>query len=86
MKVIYKYVLEVGEICKFKIPRDRALAKVGRDPSSGNPAIWFIVEKTSPLQECKYMVFATGQELTGSVSHVGTVICGIFVWHVFRVE
>lgn len=86
MKVIYKYVLEVGEINKFKIPRERTLAKVGRDPASGNPAIWFIVEKTSPPQEAKYCVVATGQEITGAVSHVGTAICGMFVRHIFRVE
>ena len=83
MKVIYKYVLDPGKICQFQVPCDRALAKVGRDPTTGYPAIWFIVDKTSPTQECKYMVFGTGQEWTGSVSHVGTAIGGMFVWHVF---
>lgn len=86
MKVIYKYVLEVGEVNKFQIPRDRALAKVGRDPESGNPAIWFIVELTSPKVEARYLVLGTGKTIPGSMSHVGTAICNSFVWHVFRVE
>lgn len=86
MKVIYKYVLPVGEVYTLQMPRDRALAKVGRDPLSGLPAMWFIVESDSPKQECKYKVFATGEDITGSVSHVGTAICGRYVWHVFRVE
>jgi hypothetical protein len=91
MKAVWKYVLRV-DTRRPVVVIDRETANpihVGVDPASGAPAIWVEVDTSEPEGspfKHRFELFATGEPITVSGPHVGSVILtdlGL-VFHVYR--
>lgn len=55
----------------------------GRDPETGSPAIWLEVDDSQPEGEREILAFVTGADIPDGWGHVGSAICGPYVWHVY---
>lgn len=88
MRKIFKYPVEVSdEVQKHEIPRGATDHHVGIDP--GDPsrlAIWFVVDTDRLKVTRELFVKGTGQAIPEYSTYMGTVVAGIFAWHVFEVE
>lgn len=89
MSRVYKYVDRGAGI---EVPGHRydgdLVRLVGIDPASGRVAIW--VEHKNPdhmtpvHQVREFRIFGTGHDVPHRFEHVGSVIDGQYVWHVFE--
>ena len=86
MKVIYEYpIAQVAGPQGITLP-EGDLLHVGLDPT-GNICLWILREKHPAWVNWVLEVVATG-ELTNweQEHHIGTVVQGSFVWHIFMRE
>jgi len=47
--------------------------------------VWTRENTDSPVDKRHVQVFATGQDFPEGLPHLGSVVDGVFVWHVFEV-
>lgn len=64
-RVIWKFVVHHSVETVVKIPRDAQVRMVGKDPASGEAAIWVEVATGAELIQRAFVVVATGQEIEG---------------------
>lgn len=87
MKLIHKVMLEVG-VEAYDLPRGAKVLHVNHQLGP-LPTLWYLfdVENLHDLQRRFFRVFGTGHEFGDgdALSHVGSAICGPYVWHVFEV-
>lgn len=57
---------------------------VAQQDGSSLPLLW--IEVDVYFETTDYLVFGTGHEIPRGLVHVGSCICGEFVWHVYRDE
>lgn len=92
MKTIHKYPLTGGT----QIIQAPLLAKplyVGLDPI-GTPCVWALVDTSMPLAGMIVLLTGTGSPLPEGAAeiddldkkYVGTILQGLYVWHVFHVN
>lgn len=79
IRTIHKFMLAPDHT--HRLPRGTPVL-VGHQ-GSGTPTVW-IDHNTDTQERDEYVFFGTGQTITGAWVHVGSCICGPFVWHVYR--
>lgn len=86
MRVVYKYILELGRFCDtFSIPIDARFLTL--QLQHGNISLWFDVEQDYQCnrESRKFYLAGTGQAIIrGSDVYFGTVQVDGFVWHVYE--
>lgn len=82
MNVIYKY--PIGKDFHITAPRG-AVRLVGyQKDGSDLPTIWIEHDRDAP-SDTIYLVLGTGEFVDPRHNeHVGSAICGRYVWHVYR--
>lgn len=81
-QVIYKYEFDRGVLTA---PHGKVML-VGQQHGNQLPTLWLMhPPATERHTMARYTLVPTGQEFdpTG-MDHVGSAVCGSFVWHVFR--
>jgi len=83
MPVVYKYPL-LSRVVDVEMPEGGTVRLVDRDPASGDLAIW--VEHDLNRKRCmrRFLVVGTGSPISPLCAHIGSVIAGAFVWHVYE--
>lgn len=83
MKTIYKYPIEIHA---RQLVQMRAHAKVihaGLDPA-GNPCLWAEVDTDARLVNYEVYIVGTGLAMPeATVRHLGSILQGEFMWHVY---
>lgn len=89
MRAVWKFPLELG--CKgwqtVEVPGSpqAAVAMVALDPATSAPAVWLEVWPDSPHRfKRAFGIFPTGGRLAENAAHVGSLIDGSFVWHIYE--
>ncbi|MCP4741443.1 MAG: hypothetical protein GY871_04330 [Actinomycetales bacterium] len=82
---VWKFLVPFGETVHHAPPGAMKPVLVGRDPATGNPAVWYEVRPHAAGLLCAFRVFGTGQSIDDDRwSHVGSYVDGGFVWHIYR--
>ena len=87
MKYIYKYRLELKDgVQDLGLPSGAKVLHV--DQQAGIPTLWAMVEPTASEVSRRFRVIGTGWPVvkSDSLQHIGTWLCGEYVWHVFEVS
>ena len=84
MKTVYKY--RVDGATEIRVPVGSKVIHVGMQ--NGAPYIWVEVSTNPHLDiEGRYFEIAgTGWEIEDDAVHIGSVIDGAFVWHIYEVQ
>jgi hypothetical protein len=90
MDTIYKFPFEITDMQEIEMPMAAQIIHVGLDPS-GTPCLWAEVDPTAPATHRKIAVIGTGNPLDfghdyTSARHLGSLVQGPFVWHVYEVN
>lgn len=88
-RVIWKFVIRHGVETVVSIPREAPVRLAGKDPASGDPAIWVEVPTPAEAVARAFVVVATGQKIEGDGGfpydlHVGSYIDAPYVWHIYE--
>jgi hypothetical protein len=87
-RAVWKFPLEIGGITSATVSAGYVvLAAI--DPASGKPAIWIEHRLDGLKDERRFVVYGTGHPIPGNGGypddlHVGSVIDGSFVWHIYE--
>lgn len=90
MRTIWKFPIAIGAVTKIEVPAIAPIRMAGLDPATGEPAIWVELDTDAPRVERRFVVHGTGHEIPGTDGgypqpiHVGSLIQGPFVWHIFE--
>jgi hypothetical protein len=83
MRTIWKYEIAIKSEQTLKVPCGSKALHVAQD-SSGSECIWFEVETGNEEYERKVFVVGTGCKVpTEAVTHIGSLIRGWLVWHIY---
>lgn len=77
--VVYKYPLSFDH--ETWVP-DGQVVLVGTQDGD-NVTVWVHQPREMDLEQ-RLIIRGTGHPVPGTARHVGSVICGPYVWHVFR--
>ncbi|WP_299078016.1 hypothetical protein [uncultured Paraglaciecola sp.] len=85
MKTIYKYTLERTDWQEVAIPDDARVLSVM--VQGGEICVWAEVDTENELRNWGFWVVGTGNPIpencTNNGNHIGSVIDGPFVWHIY---
>lgn len=82
---IYKYVVPVADGgIDVSMPVDAEIRFVGIQ-SPGRICVWAEVTNEDVMKTRTFMVFGTGHEIPVGVDYRGTVLDGLYVWHLYEV-
>lgn len=96
MRTIWKFPLNFGVWNDVEVGMDdtATIVLTAIDPASSAPAVWIEHDPSASPVTMSFFVVGTGQEVPGStrleddgmspVEHVGSMIDGDFVWHVYQ--
>jgi hypothetical protein len=87
MKTIYKYILNVGSIAETEFTFPAVSEIVHFDSVGADLFIWVLQDNDTPKSnKITVRVFATGQEVYGDYSYIGTckMYDGRLIWHLFE--
>lgn len=85
MKAIWKYPIQITGIQVISAPKDAKPVHVGLDPQ-GTPCIWALGTPEEEKDDITILMFGTGHPIHPTITekeHIGTIVQGAFVWHVF---
>jgi hypothetical protein len=88
-RTIWKFPLSIGAINTFSLPASAMVRMAALDPASERPAIWVELNPEATRIERRFVIFGTGHHIEGDGGypydlHVGSLIDGSFVWHIFE--
>lgn len=86
MERIYKYPLSLASgVQSVTLPEG---AKVIHFGIQGDvPCIWARVDPFATAQQTRYFwALGTGSDVKDNLKHIGTVLHGAYVWHLFEVK
>ena len=81
---VFKYQLQVISDQRIEMPKDAKVLHVG--VQNNVMCLWAMVDGNAPLVKRHIGIYGTGHYIPVDVepSHfVGTVMAGMFVWHIF---
>lgn len=86
MRTIWKFpVLSTGPM-EIDVPFPGNIVLVDRDPATGLMAFWADVFPQAGKVPRRFVVVGTGHEVPEKARHLGSVVIGEFVWHLFELE
>jgi len=80
---IWKYPLELVDVQTISLPKGaefRLLADQG-----GTLTLWYEVDPGAEKADIQIIIAGTGHEIPVGLMHLGSIMQGAFVWHVYRV-
>ena len=82
MKCIYKYPLALQDTVTIEMPGFVNILHV--DTQAGELMVWALVDTEMPMGRHVFHIIGTGHPCEHKdYDHVGTVMAGDFVWHIF---
>lgn len=81
MRVIYKYRWLRGE--HLNVPRGKVVLVNYEGNGSELPTIWIEHESPTDSRMMRLYLYGTGGKIDAGHRHVGSAVCGRFVWHVY---
>ena len=86
MKKVFKYILILRSVRQqVLMPKGAKILHVGEQNRA--ITIWALVDTEAELLHREFIIMGTGQNIPyDKYTHVGTVLEGVFVWHVVAVE
>lgn len=83
---IFKYVVPVADgRINVSMPVDAVIKFVGLQ-QAGQICIWAEVINEDAMRARTFMVFGTGHEIPMRLNYRGTVLDGLYVWHLYEDE
>lgn len=82
MKVIYKYPL-VAEATPIQVGLDDRVRLVACQNARDTPTLWIEHMSTDRSRTAIFYLVGTGHPHSWDAEHIGSAICGPFVWHVY---
>ncbi len=81
---VFKYPLNLAHF-DFRMPAGAKVLYVDLD-SAGDLCLWAAVNPSPdhPTEARDFIVVGTGHDLPDGLEHLGSVVQGSFVWHVFE--
>ena len=80
---VYKYRLErCGGPQNPELPNGAEIVHIAMQGDS--ICIWALVDVREDVGNRKFIIYGTGHPITTAGKHIGTVLDGRFVWHVFE--
>lgn len=88
-RAVWKFPIVVGVITTIEVPRIAQIRPAALDPATGEPAIWVELDPNAERVPRRFRIYGTGHEIEGDGGfpypiHVGSLIQGAFVWHIFE--
>jgi hypothetical protein len=84
MKTIWKFPIKITDYQVLTVPINWEPIHVGLDPQ-GTPCIWAEVDSEKKTEPCNIYVYGTGHQADIDTQvHIGSLVQGPFVWHVYR--
>lgn len=83
-RTIWKFPLSNAGVNSIPLPERASVRLVDLDPMTGIPTIWVELDDSDPKRVRRFLVHGTGHRIEPDEVHVGSVIQGSFVWHVFE--
>ena len=88
-RAVWKFPL--GTLAIVSVPATAVPVLVALDPATGQPGIWLEIDLDAPKVERTFGIFGTGHTIEGnggypSPLHVGSVVQGLYVWHVYELR
>lgn len=84
-RTVWKYPLMADEHL-LVLPRPAEIVHVGAEPGRTFPTVWVEVRPGAPRRPRHLSVRGTGHEVPEGATHLGSAVCGPFVWHVYLRE
>lgn len=92
MRFIHKHVITTGPFpTVIDLPEGARVMHVGAQVVAGlgdsgeiHKVIWVEVDTDKPVKPREFMIFATGSKVPDEWKHVGTLLDGPFVWHIYE--
>lgn len=86
---VWKFPL--GTMSIVNVPAAAKVVLVALDPATEQPSIWLEVDQDAPKVDRAFGIFGTGHPINGDGGyptplHVGSVVQGRFVWHVYELR
>jgi len=86
---IWKYPLDITDLQAIVMPAEADILHVGLDPA-GTLCLWVMVNRDVTVTEARqFAVIGTGNPIQYgdlNLNHLGSVVQGPAVWHVFEAE
>ena len=83
MKVIWKYQLLTTDNA-VNMPRGAKVIHVEQQHGGVLPTLLAEVDPTAPNETRRFIVVGTGGDCSDDWQHVGSGVCGAFVWHIYE--
>ena len=81
---VWKFpILSTGPM-EIDVPTPGNVVLVDRDPATGLLAFWAEVIPTMPKAARRFQVVGTGHDIPDRAKHLGSVVMGDLVWHLFE--
>lgn len=89
MRTVHKFLVPFagpGQLPRVRAHPASPVRHCGIDPRTGDPAVWIErhTEDEVPKPGRLMAAFGTGHEIPGGWSHVGSLIDGKLVWHIYE--
>ena len=81
MNVIYKYPLSLPQVNALELPESFFVALVAIQ--EGQIRIWIEHDPEAEKIPYQFISYGTGHPIPKHMTHVGSVISGPYVWHVY---
>lgn len=87
MRTVWKFPLQ--PVTTIKVPATARVVLVAIDPATSDPALWIELDPADEKVSRTFAIYGTGHAIEGVFGqpmpvHVGSVIHGSFVWHVYE--
>lgn len=83
---IWKFPFSIADEFSLELPEGADILHTGLDPDGG-PCLWAAVNPGNAKEQRKFRIYGTGHPINlpyHRLSHLGTMVAGDFVWHVFE--
>lgn len=84
MRTIWKFPLGPDQPTIVSVPVDAKVVLVGIDPASGRRAVWIELDDEQTMRDRAFKIHGTGGRISVGWQHVGSLIDGIYVWHIYE--
>lgn len=86
MRTVWKFPLISTGPCDIDVPEGGVIKFVGVDPATGLLAFWAEVDANASTKPRRFQVCGTGLSVPDRAAHLGSVIQGTLVWHLYEIE
>lgn len=82
-RTVYKYELD-DEVTELGLDTEAKVVLVAQQHERTFPTIWIEHDPDASCCWHRFYVTGTGHPIPVNTTHVGSAICGEFVWHIYQ--